>query len=209
MIKQGKILVQIGTNNGNDAFNKIVRYANPTKVILVEPNAKLNNKIRENYKGIDIILENVIISNDNNARLVHPKNKYSKSGKRIGKLNYSDVHYSLLPMDDWGNDFDIINSPCISFMALCEKYSLEHIHYLQIDTEGYDAEIIKSIDFNKVKIDMIEYERWNFPENRFTRHGDKAKLYGVNGMRAVSNLLDKLGYIQISQDENILAIWYG
>lgn len=47
----------------------------------------------------------------------------------------------------------------MTFMELCEWYEITDIHYLQIDTEGYDAEIIKSIDFAKVNIDIIKYEQ--------------------------------------------------
>ena len=32
---------------------------------------------------INIIIENVIISNEDNAKLVHPKNLLNKAGKRI------------------------------------------------------------------------------------------------------------------------------
>ena len=207
-IKQNKVLVQIGTNNGDDAFNKIVRFAHPSKVILVEPNASLNDKIRENYKGVSVIIENVAITETDKGlvKIVKPKNIITSTGKYYKGLNYTDVHYSLIPMDDWGNNFDEMEVPSMSFMSLCAKYNLTDIHYLQIDTEGYDAEIIKSIDFDKVNIDMIQYERWYFSEDCFTRHGEKGKEYGTNGMNYISELLDSRGYALIRQRENILAL---
>ena len=39
-----KTFVQIGTNDGNDEFNEIVKEENPDLIILVEPNEKLNEK---------------------------------------------------------------------------------------------------------------------------------------------------------------------
>ena len=47
-IAQNKGMIQIGTNNGADEFNGIVKYSNPSKVILVEPNKKLNGQILKN-----------------------------------------------------------------------------------------------------------------------------------------------------------------
>jgi len=207
-IKQNKVLVQIGTNNGDDAFNKIVRFAHPSKVILVEPNASLNDKIKENYEGVSVIIENVAITEIDKGlvKIVKPKNIITSTVKYYKGLNYTDVHYSLLPMDDWGDNFDEMEVPSMSFMSLCEKHNLTDIHYLQIDTEGYDAEIIKSIDFDKINIDMIQYERWYFTEDCFKRYGEKGKEYGANGMNYISELLDRRGYALIRQRENILAL---
>ena len=207
-IKQNKVLVQIGTNNGDDAFNKIARFAHPSKVILVEPNASLNDKIRENYKGVSVIIENVAITETDKGliRIVKPVDMATRKGENCNGLNYSDAHYSLIPMDDWGDNFDEMEVLSMSFMSLCAKYNLTDIHYLQIDTEGYDAEIIKSIDFDKVNIDMILYERWDFSEDCYKRHGEKGKEYGANGMNYISELLDRRGYALIRQRENILAL---
>jgi hypothetical protein len=52
-IKKHGVLVQIGTNNGDDEFNVIVRESQPSKVILIEPNSGLNESILKNYHGID------------------------------------------------------------------------------------------------------------------------------------------------------------
>ena len=91
-------------------------------------------------------------------------------------------------------------------MELCTRYEISDIHYLQTDTEGYDAEIIKSIDFTKINIDTIKYETWNFVEDCFSRHGDKAKLYGINGMNYISNLLLSLGYELTKDGGDMIAI---
>jgi FkbM family methyltransferase len=196
-VEQNKVLVQIGTNNGADEFNCIVKYANPSKVILVEPNQSLNGKIFECYKGIrNVYVENVAITevNKGKVKLVIPKNLYNRKGVRMSKWNFYDVHYSLLPMDDWGTNFHELEATSMTFEELCEKHEITDIGFLQIDTEGYDAEIIKSIDFRKHNIDIIKFEDWSFPIDRFSRYGDKAKKYGVNGIEAVKYLLANLGY---------------
>jgi len=193
---KNKIWVQIGTNDGNDEFNRLVKQSDPTLVILIEPNILKNTGIVENYTGVsNIHIENVIITSTDEkvSTIVIPKNN-QKNNTAINGLGYSDAHYSLLPMDNWGDEFISIKTQSTTFNALCEKYGITDIHYLQIDTEGYDVEILKSIDFKKINIDIIKYENWGFQESCFTRHGEKAKLYGVNGIKAAKILLGGLGY---------------
>lgn len=202
-IERNKVLVQIGTNIAGDEFNAIAKYATASKIVLVEPNKELNDKIYVNYSGIDnVFLENVAITEKDKGmvKLVLPK--------AINNIpaDYKDPCYSLLPMDDWGNDFKELPALSMTFTELCTKYGITNIHYLQIDTEGYDVEIIKSIDFKKVSIDMIKYENWKFKENCFKRYGEKSKLYGINGMRDVAILLESHGYKLTDFDSDTLAI---
>jgi len=208
-IGQNKVMIQIGTNNGADEFNAMVKSSNPSKVILVEPNKSLNDKIIKNYTGIaNVTIENVAITNKNEGivKLVIPKNIITSTGKHYQGINYIDVHYSLLPMDDWGNDFNEIKAISMTFNELCKKYEITDIGYLQIDTEGYDVEIIKSIDFTNIHIDIVKYEDWSFPVENFTRYGDKAKHYGINGMKEIDYLLTGLGYVITKEKSDYIAV---
>ena len=194
-LEKNKVMVQIGTNNGNDDFNKIVKDSSPSIVILIEPNSSLIRQIKNCYVDINnVFIENVAITDVDTdvVKLVIPKNNIN--GRSVNGLVYGDGLYSLLPMDDWGDDFDTIEAPGMSFDSLCKKYDITDIHYLQIDTEGYDSEIIKSIDFDTINIDIIQYEEWGFGEDCYKRYGEKSKLYGINGMKYVSNLLESKGY---------------
>lgn len=47
---------------------------------------------------------------------------------------------------------------CSSFDKLVFEYKISKIDLLQIDTEGFDYEILKMIDFNKMKPAMLIYE---------------------------------------------------
>ena len=200
-LKKNKVMVQIGTNNGRDEFNTVVRKFKASKTILVEPDDRHNLAVANYYKGVDNVhLENVAITEGGEelVQLVTP-----------APLDLTQC-YSLLPMDDWGDDFDTIEVPGISFNALCEKYGVTDVHYLQIDTEGYDVEILKAIDFEKINIDIIKFENWNFKESAFTRYGDKSKLYGLNGREAGRKLLTEKGYKLFNeQGPDTLAIKVG
>jgi len=134
---------------------------------------------------------------------VHPNN--SCDGRAVNGVKYEDSHFSLVPMDDWGDDLTIIESIGLTFNQLCQKHNINHITYLQIDTEGYDSEIIRSIDFTKVSIDNIKYEYWPFPSDRFTRHGENKDMYGENGMKLVEDLLKFQGYLLSFDKRDVIA----
>jgi FkbM family methyltransferase len=51
-----------------------------------------------------------------------------------------------------------IDIPTLSMNDLLEKYKVKKIDLLQIDTEGYDFEILQTFDFNKISPTIIIYE---------------------------------------------------
>jgi hypothetical protein len=56
------------------------------------------------------------------------------------------------------SDIEEVDVKIVVFNDLIEKYNISEIEYLFIDTEGYDYQIIKSIDFNKTKINKVKFE---------------------------------------------------
>jgi FkbM family methyltransferase len=219
------LFIQIGTNNGSDIFNKLVSHYKPKRVILIEPNVNLRDEIEFNYKDIRnhtevIIVSKCIYTDDNvdNVSLFIPAKDgiYGLPGvqpeRALGNHLYCTAHFSLIPMNDWGDKKNMIElkAESISFKALCNLYNITNIDYIQIDTEGYDSEIIKSIDFNSININMLRYEKWPFTQNAFTKyHGENSHLYGLNGMNDVAVLLQKNNYtlqnISDTDGEDIIA----
>jgi FkbM family methyltransferase len=198
--EQNKVWVQIGTADGVDEFSNLAMSAKPSMIILVEPNKDLNPSILNQYRDMkNVFIENVAITEctKGKVKLVHPDNDPNAT--------FYNECFSLLPMDDWGDKLKVFEVESMSFMDLCKKYGLKEIYFLQIDTEGYDAEIIKSIDFNEIAIDILKYERWDFPVNCFKRHGEKGKQYGINGMAHIAQLLENLGYTLEVQTADIIA----
>ena len=57
--------------------------------------------------------------------------------------------------------------PCMTFETLLSRHRVSRIDLLQIDVEGYDFEILKRLDFEKVHPAMIRYE------HRHLRPGDQ------------------------------------
>jgi FkbM family methyltransferase len=83
---------------------------------------------------------------------------------------------------------------CLTFDELLSEYDVEHIDLLQIDTEGYDAEIIKSIDFSKTKPSIIRFE-----------HNLEAGNMQATAFIELADLLHQQGYDVILETQDATA----
>ena len=203
--KKNDVFVQIGTNTGNDLFRQLVLKYKPKKVILVEPLPQLISSIKHFYKGIEniTIINKAITTGDTTTSLFIPARDgvYGNPGvqpdRKLGNHTYDHGKFSMLPMNDWGEKKHMIEVKVsgITFEDVCKEYDIHNIDYLQIDTEGFDSEIIKSINMDDINIDILRYEKWNFGTECFTKyHPDNCDLYGINGMNAVKDKLLKYDY---------------
>ena len=57
-----------------------------------------------------------------------------------------------------GGTTEIITVETKRVETICDEHQIDHIHYLSVDVEGAEFEVIKSINFDKVKIDVIGFE---------------------------------------------------
>lgn len=196
-----KVFFQIGTNNGNDLFRELVLKHNPDCVILVEPNKNLLDQIKRNYdtiKNVHIYSNAIYYNDDEDVELYIGSKDGSIGSVAENGRRYSDVNFSLVPMNDWGAKENLakITSKSITFDTICRDHNISTIEYLQIDTEGFDTEIIKMIDLSKYKINKIRFEKWGFNSECFLRHNnDKATELGTNGMNAAIHKLKQYNYV--------------
>lgn len=63
----------------------------------------------------------------------------------------------------FGGECKIIQVPSVILNNVLEKHGIQHVDFLSLDTEGSELEILQSIDFSKVTIDVITVEN-NFNE---------------------------------------------
>jgi FkbM family methyltransferase len=195
-----KVFFQIGTNNGNDQFRQLCFKYNPDLIVLVEANKIHLESINKHYSSLNnvrVFNNAIYYENDKDVELYIPAKDgvYGKKGEN--GITYLHGNFSLLPLNDWGEKKNMMKiiAKTITFDTICQKLNITDIEYLQIDTEGFDSEIIKMMDLNKYNIKNIRYEKWPFSEDKFTRYNDdKKKELGINGMRLVEEKLKKNGY---------------
>ena len=196
-------LVVIGAHFGVWLEGKINEFGNDN-ILLVEP-VPYNNKIlKKNFseKKNVFICENAIFSENKTKKFFFVKEKsIHKLGKHwasgIGSfdkqhiLNHRNKRFLIT-----NEDIEDIEIEFIDFDKLIEKYHIKSIKNLQIDAEGAEFEILKTINFTKIDIKILEFEAKHFDGTFF--EGRK--------MRIIKEKLASNGFeiIKIGK-ENILA----
>jgi hypothetical protein len=81
--------------------------------------------------------------------------------------------------------------PCLTFDSLTKKHGVEHIDIVQIDTEGYDLEVLRLIDLVRWQPELVMYEHVHL---------------GDDGRAAARSLLDESGYLRMADDMDTLGV---
>jgi FkbM family methyltransferase len=156
-------VIQIGANkgcnsdfNGPDDFFNLIKDYDFSNLILVEPLDIHISSLKERYVNIkNLNIENIAITNDSSCKELDFF--YHKDDGPLYLVASTDPFH----ITKHGFSMDGIikkTVPCLSINELFEKYSLQEIDILCIDTEGLDGDILKSINFEKFKIKEIYYE---------------------------------------------------
>lgn len=85
--------------------------------------------------------------------------------------------------------------PCITLEELFQQHRVDALDLLQIDTEGYDAEILRMIDFGRRKPAIIHFEH-GMPDGIMTaaEFKDIAGLLMDNGYSIAMEYFDAVAY---------------
>ena len=75
--------------------------------------------------------------------------------RHLARLNFENSHY--------GGTTRIVPVPVRRLDSILKEHNIDHVHYLSIDVEGAEFSVIKSINFDTVKIDVIGFED-NYPD---------------------------------------------
>jgi FkbM family methyltransferase len=178
-------LVQIGASNGKDHVNELaLKYGKPNNwnCLFVEPIGIHFLALKKTYEDTGYLFEQSAISNksgeatfytilpeslsnkaSNAANITDRKDRkiFSKSLKR-GSLVISN--YLLRVSHKETGEQPILSKSMVRTLTLKDlllKHRLEKVDFLSIDTEGYDFEIIKQIDFSPPFRPLIVcYEEW-------------------------------------------------
>ena len=174
--KENFTVLQIGANDGliNDPLCRLIRKGD-WQGVLIEPQKLVFEtylqKLYANYPAIKLL--NNAIGNSNSIEKLYV---ISFSAERWATGLASFVKSSIEGKIKDGYVAKCINKykenapssvadyiatqdvSCISFETVFEKTQLKKIDLLQIDTEGFDFEIIKMFPFDKMKPGLISFE---------------------------------------------------
>ncbi len=152
--------VQIGANDGllcDQVYPFITRFH--VAGLAVEPLPDLFEKLQQTYRNYPRVKPvNVALHRTATKATIYradPADRSLPSGK-AGAASFDREH--LLRFDIPDASIIPVEVPCVTLQQLLDRYQVGSVDLLQIDTEGYDIEIIRMIDFNRIKPSIIRFE---------------------------------------------------
>jgi FkbM family methyltransferase len=215
-------VVQVGANDGinNDPIHKFIKRDHWCGVLL-EPQKYVYKKYLEplykNTPGINV-LNAALDTNDGHKPIYKISVSNSRWATGLTSFNRAVLEEAVrsgyverqaakegagLPLN---KDECIIEESveCISTASLLRKFSLKKIDWLQIDTEGFDFEIIKMFNIASTKPEVIVYENIHFSDelrnecNEYLKqNGYITRNYGPN---TLAMRLPAVGFQDFFQD---------
>lgn len=169
--RPGATFIQIGANDGlqRDPLRPYILDAEWSGV-LVEPVPYVFERLRSLYDGHPrVTLENVAIADEDATRRLY----YLPKSSDPGLPQWYDALASfrkdvLLKHDvfiaDIADRISAMDVPCVTFDTLCRRNNIDTVDVIQIDTEGYDYEVIKLIDLDRYQPTVLMYESLHLSE---------------------------------------------
>jgi FkbM family methyltransferase len=153
--------VQVGSNDGTSGGDPIFEFASNRvrwRGILIEPNPKVFQRLKANYRSDPrFIYENVAVARQPSS---HPF-YYVPDDPSLPSWFDEVSSFDRRHLKRHGIPDELIAEttvPCATLSALFAKHRVTKVDILHVDTEGYDAEVIKMIDFARFKPKIIIFE---------------------------------------------------
>jgi FkbM family methyltransferase len=152
------IFVDVGAHDGIKINNTLYFEKNRNWTgVNIEPNEEVyKNLIQNRPLCINI---NCAISNENGSAEFILNSGYTEMLSGL-KHHYDERHHERLTYENslTGSTTKIITVPTKKLQTIFDENNISSVNYLSIDVEGGEFEVIKSIDFNKMFIDVIGFE---------------------------------------------------
>ena len=156
-LKNGTFM-DIGAHDGKTINNTLYFEENNNWTgVNVEPIKEVYEKLVQNRKKCINLNCAVDIKNGTSEFILNKGYTEMISGlkdqfdpRHFNRLNYENSIY--------GGKTEIIKVETKTIETICEEHNIKHINYLSIDVEGAEFNVIKSINFDKVFIDVIGFE---------------------------------------------------
>jgi FkbM family methyltransferase len=154
--KAKNVIIDIGANHPVN-FSNSYFFENKfnSKIFAIEPISTFENYWKE-LRPSSTFLPFAIGSKDISEIILNIPNE---------KANIDNMFSSILKKTSHLNksiDFNEVKVPCYSLNTFFAKYNIDSVSFISIDVEGYELEVLKGIDFDKVTIDCFLIENNTF-----------------------------------------------
>ena len=206
------VFVQVGAHDGTqlDPLREEILRRRWTGV-LVEPVPYVFARLQENYAGVDRVrFENAAVSDTDGTREFHFLRERTAADEvwhwydALGSFRREVLLSHVKQVPDIADRVVSAPMPCLTFDTLCAKHGLDHVDLVQIDTEGFDYEVVKLIDLDRLAVRLVMYENLHLGDD------DRAaceELLTAHGFELMSDGMDTLAVRASTIDDGLRALW--
>ena len=184
--------VEVGSNDG-DQHDHLQRFIRTTawRGVMVEPVPYIFERLRRNYDGLErVALENAAIGLHDGSAPFWFLVDASEEERRglpdwydgIGSFSKESVLGHAVHIPDIEDGLVCRDVPVLTLASLCRKHGLDAIDLLVVDTEGYDAEIVRSVDLDTIRPSLIVYEHFHLPSDERAACAERLREHGYRTM---------------------------
>jgi len=206
--------IQVGSNDGvqKDPLRRCIlnrRWSG----IMIEPVPYVFRRLRQNYGHITRVkLENLAVGcQDGPLPFYYLASAANQPGlpewyDGLGSFRKDVILSHRATIPDIDQRLVCESVPCLTFDSLCRKHGIEHVDIIQIDTEGYDFEVIKLIDIERLKPRLLLFEREHLGDER-------AACYAFLQERGFELIEEGMDAIALNQrdlsrrDRGLVRVW--
>ncbi|MFP5257320.1 MAG: FkbM family methyltransferase [Acidimicrobiia bacterium] len=190
--------VQVGAHDGTqlDPLREAI-LGSRWSGVMVEPVPYVFERLAARYRANPrIALENVAVADEDGVRPFH---FLAEAAAGDGVWKWYDALGSfrrdvVLSHGELVADIEqrlvTVDVPCATFTTICERNGLDRVDVVQIDTEGYDREVLELIDLHRFGPDLVIYEHLHL--DPADRAAAEQRLLD-HGFELVSDGMDTLG----------------
>lgn len=185
--------IQIGANDGltGDSLRKYITKYN-WKGVLVEPVPYVFKRLKENYKDYrGLHFENSAIGVKGGFTKFYALSEFDLQKKKLfgdhekykvdqlGSFDKATLLKHSYMHPQFESLVEEIDVPAMTFDSLLTKYNISNVDLLQLDVEGYDFELLNTMNFDKIVPKVLVFEHQHMKKEHY---------------KAVLKKLRKIGY---------------
>jgi len=193
--------LQVGANDGvmNDP---IYQFNMDNKSVIsgfvLEPLPDIYDKLVKNYQSCSNITAFNLAIHETETEMVLHRVKPALAALvpefARGVASFDADHWEKTTIVPNAGYMEQVKVKCMSFANFIKSNGIDSLDLLLIDTEGYDYQILMSIDFTLIKPRMIRFE-----------HGVRDKVMSPDNFTAVCSHLNSFGYQIIAESYDATA----
>jgi FkbM family methyltransferase len=199
LMKKQITLLQVGACDGetSDSINKYIKEG-VINAFLVEPSAVNFNKLEKYYqhRPKNVTLINAAIGSSNGKQsfyTIKDEGRWKDNGWARQLASFYKEHLTKHGILD--NEIHEEQVDCLTLASLIDRYKIDDLNILVVDTEGYDGEIVKMALNQNILPTFIAFENVQL-----------VKTYKQKDLLDLYKLIEQKGYVWSHDRINTMAV---